>query len=80
MKPLRLYYLERKRRETTERMKKSEGDEKSKLMKTMTKLQKEITRIQKISADELFEDPDFLKNDSSASISGRFEYKMKGEE
>jgi len=80
MKPLRLYYLERKRRETTERMKKSEGGEKSKLMKTMTKLQKEITRIQKISADELFEDPDFLKNDSSASISGRFEYKMKGEE
>ncbi|MDZ7757126.1 DNA primase [Rhodohalobacter sp.] len=80
MKPLRLYYLERKRREITERMKNSQGDEKSKLMKTMTKVQKEITRIQKISADELFEDPDFLKNDSSASISGRFEYKMKGEE
>jgi DNA primase len=80
MKPLRLYYLERKRREITERTKKSEGEEKSKLMKTMTKLQKEITRIQKISADELFDDPDFLKNDSSASISGKFEYKMKGEE
>lgn len=79
MKPLRLYYLERKRREITERMKNKQGDEKSKLMKTMTKVQKEITRIQKISADELFEDPDFLKNDSSASISGRFEYKMKGE-
>ncbi len=79
MKPLRLYYLERKRREVTELMKNSRVEEKSKLMKTMTKLQKEITRIQKISADELFEDPDFLKNDSSASISGRFEYKMKGE-
>ncbi len=79
MKPLRLYFLERKRREVTERMKKSEGEDKSKLMKTMTKLQKEITRIQKISADELYEDPEFLRNDDSATISGRFEYKMKGE-
>lgn len=79
MKPLRLYFLERKRREITERLKSAEGEAKSKLMKTITKFQQEITRIQKISADELFEDPEFLKNDDSATISGRFEYKMKGE-
>ncbi len=80
MKPLRYYFLERNRRALTERMKTAEGDQKNKLMKMMTKLQKEITRIQKVSADELFEDPDFLKEDSSATISGRFEYKMKGED
>jgi len=79
MKPLRLYFLERKRREMTERLKTADSEEKNKLMKNITKLQQEITRIQKISADELFEDPDFLNKDDSSSYSGKFEYKMKGE-
>jgi DNA primase len=78
MKPLRLYYLERKRRELSERIKGTEGEQKSKQMQMMTKLQKEITRIQKISADELFENPEFLRKESGGGP-GHFEYKMKGE-
>ncbi|WP_069130960.1 DNA primase [Rhodohalobacter halophilus] len=79
MKPLRLHFLERKRRDVTERLKQVSGEEKSKLIKTITKLQQEITRIQKISADELFEDPEFLKSDDTSNFTGKFEYKMKGE-
>lgn len=78
MKPLRLYFFERKRKELSEEMKSAAGEQKNKLMKRMTKLQKEISRIQKISADEFFDDPDFLNKDPKLT-SGTFEYKMKGE-
>lgn len=79
MKPLRLYYCERKRGEISNRVKQSEGEEKSKLVKMLSKLQKEITRIQKTSSDELFDDPAFSKDEVSHQ-NERFIYKMKGEE
>jgi DNA primase len=78
MKPLRHYYFERKRRDISERIKTAEGDEKMKMMKMLTKIQKESSRIQKTAADELFDDPEFLNNESQTG-SGTFEYKMKGE-
>jgi DNA primase len=78
LKPLQLYYYERKRREISDQMKSADGEKKNKLMKSITKLQKEITRILKTPADELFDDPDFIKSGSSG-VAGKFEYKMKGE-
>ena len=78
MKPLMLNFFERKRREMSEEIKQLEGDRKTKVMKRMTKIQKEISRTQKVSSDELFDDPEFIKEDSSLS-SGSFDYKMKGE-
>jgi DNA primase len=78
IKPLQLYYFERKRRELSQDIKSVEGVRKTKLMKSMTKLQKEITRIHKTPADELFEDPEFLKKDPGV-MSEKFDYKMKGE-
>jgi DNA primase len=78
MKPLKHYYFERKRRDISGKIKMAEGDEKMKMMKMLTKIQKESSRIQKSSADELFDDPDFLKKGTSTG-SGVFEYKMKGE-
>ena len=78
MKPLRLYYCERKRKEISNRIKNSEGDTRTKLVKMQSKLQKEITRIQKSGSDELFDDPSFTKDDVSHQ-SSTFEYKMKGE-
>jgi DNA primase len=78
MKPLQLYYFERKRREMSQEIKTADDERKNKLMKTITRLQKEISRIHKISADELFEDPEFLKKDSGSG-GGVFEYRMKGD-
>ena len=78
MKPLRLYYCERRRRDISEQIKHVDSEKKEKLIQLLSKLQKEINRIQKVSADELFEDPDFLKNDEQLSTS-KFEYKMKNE-
>lgn len=78
MKPLQLYYFERKRRDLANEIKSADDARKSKQMKMLTKVQKEITRIQKTPAEDLFEDPDFLK-DKSGTAKGNFEYKMKGE-
>jgi len=78
MKPLRLYYCERRRREISEQIKQADPEKKEKLIQLLSKLQKEINRIQKVSADELFEDPDFLKNDEQLSTP-KFEYKMKNQ-
>lgn len=80
MKPLRLYFFERKRLELSQEIKHAEGEEKARLMKLMTRLQKEISRIRKTGADELFDDPEFLKkSDDTGHTPGGFEYKMKGE-
>lgn len=78
MKSLRLHFFERKRREISEEIKTSHGEQKTTLMNMLTRLQKEITRIQKISADELFDDPAFMEDDENMP-SKKFEYKMKGE-
>jgi DNA primase len=78
MKPLRLFYCERKRTETSYQIAEASGDEKEKLMNMLSRLQKEITRIKKTPADELFEDPEFLKG-SSIERDNSFSYKMKNE-
>lgn len=78
MKPLRLKYCERKRFELSEKIKTTEGVKRQQLIDLLTKLQKEISRIQKISADELFEDPDYINNNSGMSTK-TFEYKMKSQ-
>lgn len=78
MKSLRFHFFERKRRQLSEEIKTAEQDEKTKLMKMLTRLQKESTRIQKISADELFDDPEFLRDDPNSGAK-KFEYKMKDE-
>jgi DNA primase len=78
MKPLRLKYCERKRIEISEKIKTADSDKRTKLVEMMSRLQKEISRIQKISADELFEIPDYLKSEKEM-VTKTFEYKMKGE-
>lgn len=78
MKPLRLNFYERKRRSLTEELKNSSDEKRIKLVQLMTKIQREISRIQKLSADELFDDPDFVKTDPDAGEKV-FQYKMKGE-
>jgi DNA primase len=78
MKSLRLNYLERRRREISEKIKTSDPEKKSKLIVALSKLQKEITRIQKMASDDLFDDPEFLKGETS-TVTKQFEYKMKHE-
>ncbi len=80
MKSLRLHFYERKRAELSERIKQGEPEERQRYMKLISKVQKEITKIQKMSAEELFDDPSFMDDDASESITRKtFEYKMKGE-
>lgn len=76
MKPLRLNFCEQKRTEISRKIKTADDDKRQKLYESITKLQKEISRIQKTPSDELFEDPNFIKNDSSMG-KGTFEYTMK---
>lgn len=76
MKSLRLNYCETRRREISEKIKTADKDKKVKLIEALSKLQKEITRIQKISSDELFDDPDFVKSEKGLGTK-TFEYKMK---
>ncbi len=78
MKPLRLYYCERRRREISDQIKEVETAKKEKLVQLLSKLQKEINRIQKTPAYELFDDPEFLKEDETI-VPKSFEYKMKSE-
>jgi len=76
MKPLRLSYCESKRKDIANNIKNAEDDKRQKLYEAITKLQKEISRIQKTPSDELFDDPDFIKKNDSMG-KGTFEYTMK---
>lgn len=76
MKPLRLYYCERRKDEISRKIANVSNEEKEKMMSMLSKLQKEITRIKKTTADDLFDDPEFLK-DSKMKGSETFEYQMK---
>ena len=81
MKSLRLHFYVRKRVELSNLLKEGESDERQKYMKMISKVQKEISKIQKMSADDLFDDPSFMDNndDSETITQEKFEYKMKGE-
>jgi len=76
MKPLQKNFYERKRKELTEEIKSTTGEDRQTLVKLMTKIQKEISQIEKMSAEELFDDPDFIKKDPEA-IHREFQYNMK---
>jgi DNA primase len=78
MRHLRYEFLKRKRIEITEQMNTLDSIKKSRLSGIQQKLQKEISRIEKISPDDLFEDPEFMKADTASSTK-KFEYKMKHE-
>lgn len=76
MKSLRLSFCEQKRKEIADKIKHSDDDKRQKLYEAITKLQKEISRIQKTPSDDLFDNPEFIKNDDSMG-KGTFEYTMK---
>ncbi|WP_340102974.1 DNA primase [Rhodohalobacter sp. 8-1] len=80
MKPLRLHFYERKRTELSQLLKEGEYETRKKMMKMISNVQKEISKIQKMSADELFDDPVF-ENDASddPDIEKVFDYKMKND-
>ncbi len=76
MKPLRLSYCERKRMDIADKIKNAEDEKRQKMYEAITKLQKEISRIQKTPSDELFDDPEFIDKKNSMG-KGTFEYTMK---
>lgn len=78
MKPLRLNYCERKRKEISEKLKHVEGDARIKLIGLLSKLQREISRIQKTASDDLFITPGVTRKETSSG-SNTFEYKMKNQ-
>ena len=76
MKSLRLKFCERKRQEVSGKIKVAEHDQKIKFIEMLSKLQKEISRIEQSSSDELFDDPEFAKDEPQLGKK-TFEYKMK---
>ncbi|MDR9365324.1 MAG: DNA primase [Balneolaceae bacterium] len=78
MKPIRLSYCERRKDEISRKIGRASSEEKEKLGAMLSKLQKEITRIKKTAADDLFDDPDFLKG-AEIETHKSFEYQMKSE-
>lgn len=76
MKPLRLSYCERRKDDISRKIGDASKEEKEKMVGMLSKLQKEITRIKKTAADDLFDDPDFL-NDENIKGDKSFEYQMK---
>lgn len=78
MKPIRLSYCERRKDEISRKIGQVSSKEKEKLGAMLSKLQKEITRIKKTAADELFDDPEFMKG-GEIETKKSFEYQMKSE-
>lgn len=78
MKPIRLSYCERRKDEISRKIAQATSEEKEKLGAMLSKLQKEITRIKKTAADDLFDDPEFMKG-SEIETKKSFEYQMKSE-
>ncbi|NBC04684.1 MAG: DNA primase [Bacteroidetes bacterium] len=78
MKPIRLSYCERRKDDISRKIGQASSKEKEKLGAMLSKLQKEITRIKKTAADDLFDDPEFLKG-AEIETQKSFEYQMKSE-
>ncbi|NBC66090.1 MAG: DNA primase [Bacteroidetes bacterium] len=78
MKPIRLSYCERRKDEISRKIGEATSEEKEKLGAMLSKLQKEITRIKKTAADDLFDDPEFIKG-AEIETQKSFEYQMKSE-
>src|SRR5690625_3120732 len=80
LKSLRLAYLQRKREEIPERLKRAGEEERQKLIEINTRIQKEFSRIQKTAADDLFDESEFFENKGGVSGRGTFHYQMKSKE
>jgi DNA primase len=78
MKPIRLSYCERRKDEISRKIGQASSDEKERMGAMLSKLQKEITRIKKTAADDLFDDPEFMKG-TQIETKKSFEYQMKSE-
>lgn len=78
MKPIRLSYCERRKDEISRKIAQASSEEKEKMGAMLSKLQKEITRINKTASDDLFDDPEFMKG-SEIETKKSFEYQMKSE-
>ena len=78
MRLLRLSFFERKRTELSNQIKETEGEAREKMVRMLSRVQKEISLVQRLTADELFENPEFLKNQKNEALE-QFEYRMKNE-
>jgi len=76
MYPMRLNFCNQKKMDIADKINSVEGEKRQKMNDALMKLQKEYSRIQNTPPDELFDNPDFIKNDKSMG-KGTFEYKMK---
>lgn len=80
MRHLRMAFFERRRLEISDKLRSvSSEEERRAQVQLLSRLQKEVTRLQKMTPDELYEDPEFLKQgNGAAEVSGRaFQYEMK---
>lgn len=78
LRTIQLNYCERKWDEIYQKIKQSDGEEKLRLSQLQQNLKKEINRIKNLTSDELYDDPDYVKNKPELR-NKTFEYKMKGE-
>tara|TARA_R100001143_G_C3361331_1_gene136757 strand:+ start:57998 stop:60001 length:2004 start_codon:yes stop_codon:yes gene_type:complete len=76
LRTIQLNYCERKWDELYQKIKNSTGEERLKLTQVQQNLKKEINRIKSSTPDELYDDPDFVKNEPTMGTK-KFEYTMK---
>ena len=76
LRTIQLNYCERKWDELYQKIKHSSSEERLKLTQIQQTLKKEINRIKNSTADELFDDPEFAKNEPEMGTK-KFEYNMK---
>lgn len=76
LRTIQLNYCERKWNELYQKIKISADDEKLKLTQVQQSLKKEINRIKNSTPDELYDDPEFAKNEPAMGTR-KFEYIMK---
>ena len=76
LRTIQLNYCERKWDELYHKIKNSVDDERLKLTQVQQSLKKEINRIKNSTPDELYDDPEFAKNEPTMGVK-KFEYIMK---
>lgn len=76
LRTIQLRYCERKWDEIYQKMKSAQDEEKLRLTQLQQNLKKEMNRIKNMTADELYDDPDYSKNEPEMGNKA-FEYKMK---
>lgn len=76
LRTIQLNYCERKWDELYQKIKNSSDEERLKLTQIQQSLKKEINRIKNSTPDDLFDDPEFAKNEPEMGTK-KFEYNMK---